>query len=84
MNAKEMFEKLGYKGIEVNNTIEYYTGEKEKYKVIRFWKDSKHIELFGEYYTDGDLDNYEYYEDDYKLFNAINKQIEELGWLEGE
>jgi len=81
--AKEMFEKLGYdRCYDSATAIEYCYGEKESYCVIRFWKNSKHIELFGGKYLDGDLDNYEYYENDYKLFIAINKQIEELGWYE--
>ncbi len=78
MSAKEMFEKLGYKKIEDVMTISYYFGDLQ----VRFWKNSKHIELFNGKYLDGDLDNYEYYENDYKLFIAINKQVEELGWLD--
>lgn len=77
--AKEMFEELGYyRCYNSATTLEYCFGEKENYCVIRFWKHSKHIELFGGKCLG--LDNYEFYENDYKLFVAINKQIEELGW----
>lgn len=78
MTSKEMFEKLGYKHIEDSCVIEYYNDEFK----VRFWKKSKHIELFGDEYLDGDLDNHLYYVADFRLFKAINKQIEELGWNE--
>ncbi len=81
MSAKEMFEKIGYdRCYESPTAIDYCYGEQENYCVVRFLKNSKHIELFGGKYLDGDLENYEYYENDYKLFVAINKQVEELGW----
>ena len=78
MSAKEMFEKLGYKKIEDAMTIQYYWGDLQ----VRFWKTSKHIELFKKATPDMNIEDEEYYEDNYMLFIAINKQIEELGWNE--
>ena len=75
MSAKEMFEKLGYKKIEDAITIAYHWGNLQ----VRFWKNSKHIELFGKATPDMNIED-EYYEDNYMLFVAINKQVEELGW----
>lgn len=81
ISAEEMFKKLGYDRRYASPTvIDYCYGEQETYNVVRFHKNSKHIELFGGKYLEADLDNYEYYENDYKLFIAINKQVEELGW----
>ena len=78
MSAKEMFEKLGYKKIEDAMTIAYHYEDLQ----VRFWKNSKHIELFGKATPDMNIDDEEYFENDYKLFVAINKQVEELGWNE--
>lgn len=78
MNAKEMFEKLGYKKIEDVVAIQYINDGHQ----VRFWKDSKYVEMFGGKNFEIDLDNTEYYYASYELFIAINKQIEELGWLE--
>lgn len=79
MAAKEMFEKLGYKKIEDACTIAYHWGDLQ----VRFWKNSKHIELFGKSTPDMNIENEEYFESNYTLFIAINKQIEELGWYDG-
>ena len=76
MSAKEMFEELGYKKIEDATVIAYHYEDLQ----VRFWKNSKYIELFGKSTPDMNIDNEEYFENDYKLFVAINKQIEELGW----
>lgn len=78
MTAKEMFEELGYKKYEDGCTLSY---ENNDY-IVRFWKKSKRIELFGDKYFEGDLENHLYYVYDFRMFIAINKQVEELGWNE--
>lgn len=76
MKAKDMFEQLGYKNIEDSCVIEYYNDEFK----VRFWKESKHIELFGDEYLEGDLENHLYYVARFEIYVAINQQIKELGW----
>ena len=74
MNAKEMFEKLGYEERATNYCI-YHS---KKNKEINLWISPKVIECF------------EYNEEDERCVSsditlqelqAINKQVEELGWL---
>ncbi len=75
MSTKEMFEKLGFKWKETEDVIEYTRSlfkhftflQKEK---IIFYKDS----YFRFFYLDGVYEVHKY------LLEAINKQIEELGW----
>lgn len=69
-----MFKKLGYTKLEDAMTILYHFGNSQ----VRFWKDTKHIELFSCSTPDMNIEDEEYFEDDYKLFVAINKQVEEL------
>ena len=66
MSAKEMFEKLGYKRTTNNKNIVEYTHKIYEGKYIYFGKQNKWIETF-EYITLEEL-------------QAINKQVEELGW----
>lgn len=80
MTAKEMFEKLGYAidigclGIiryakhDINYNIDYY---------IRFYKDLK--EFNGNKVDDNEILPIDI---DLNLLQAINKQVEELGWNE--
>ena len=98
MSAKEMFEKLGYKFISENDEqITYYNEGKiglNKYehkntkphllygtdKQIEFYKDTKSYQIFSQQLAD----DYEFCSmcvDIYEL-QAINKQVEELGWNE--
>ena len=90
MSAKEMFEKLGYKLVNRNEleiTYENINKKRENVyihsikkeqnnsalpKFITFWFVLKEIDF--EY---GRLGSYLYFE----LLQAINKQVEELGWL---
>lgn len=90
MSAKEMFEKLGYKLVNENEdyiTYENINKKRENIyihsikkeqnnsalpKFITFWFALKDIDF--EY---GRLGSYVYFE----LLQAINKQVEELGWL---
>lgn len=71
MKAKEMFEKFGYTKLEkhddIGDYIEYISND-EDCDCITFYCDNK-IFCIGEYV----LCNV-------KLLQAINKQIEELGW----
>ncbi len=94
MTAKELFKKLGweynivdnvrnYGHVDIytkysNNVIEYRRDGYEK-EVIRFYTNEKVVE----YYSNGyEFEEYIYLEgQDFKIIQAINKQIEELGWL---
>ena len=81
MTAKKMFKKLEYKIKENEDEIKYSKYFKlddyeSLYYVIIFNKNKKRIEL----------DQFDFYEENYVLtlkeLQAINKQIEELGWLD--
>ena len=91
MSAKEMFEKLGYKQIIKKNDdgvvylIEYVkrkTGWKHTQSYYEFWLYNKSIKT-ATYYDNHDLHHeYEFKpkEITFNQLQAINKQIEELGW----
>lgn len=74
MTAKEMFEKLGYEQ-DLNNNfyIGYYKKINNKQRMFTFMRQFK-------YFTFIDNDNSCVI--DLKELQAINKQIEELGWLD--
>lgn len=76
MSAKEMFEKLGYEYIEncfENELVEIYYKKEGKYTPqIQFNLDHKCVRVYRE---DNKSSHF-----DIKLLQAINKQIEELGW----
>ena len=72
--AKEIFEELGYELVSKNSTI------------IRYAKDFDRIEFYLSDNTIGVYDDW-YYEQTYnpitlQELQAINKQVEELGWLD--
>ena len=76
MNAKEMFESLGYKYS--RNYIKYYGDEViEYYKTegVKFVFLMKEHEFYGEYYEEPKHITV-------NELQAINKQCEELGWLD--
>lgn len=70
-SARELFEELGYTKLEqhddISNYIKYISND-EDFDFITFYCDDKTF-CIGEYV----LCNF-------KLLQAINKQIEELGW----
>ena len=66
MNAKEMFEECGYIKIENANTIEYSRSEED---YIYFEKEKKLIGIG-------------FYKINVNTLEAINKQCEELGWMQ--
>lgn len=76
MSAKEMFEKLGYEYIEnyFENELDeiYYQREGKYAPKIQFNLNHKCIRVYRE------VNKSSYF--DVKLLQAINKQIEELGW----
>lgn len=79
MTAKEMFEKLKGDYFENDNriTIEFYNKDTDDYDYIEFDKQYKILSI------NIDQFNFKLYKFDFKsLFEAINKQIEELGWNE--
>lgn len=68
MNAKKLFEKLGYELLEKHaDVITYYSVEYDRY--IYFYPLAHTIEI-------GNEDREFYYEE----LQAINKQVEELEW----
>ena len=80
MSAKEMFKKLGYKKnneFKKINIISYYN-EKLNWR-IDF--DNRFHCITGIYYND-DKEFERGYVIDMKELQAINKQVEELGWNE--
>ena len=90
MTAKEMFEKLGYKQEDdsFNKGIHYHliqivSGDECHYG-ITFNKENKsyHTYAYGWFKNGVNFDSN--LSIDYKLHQAINKQVEELGWLRGE
>jgi hypothetical protein len=76
MSAKEMFEKIGdYFENETRITIEFYNKNTDDYDYVEFWKETKYLDI------NIDQLNFKLYKYDLKmLFEAINKQLEELGW----
>lgn len=72
MSAKEMFERLGYK--QVNDDVNYLIYDLDGVFKLKFYKPQQDIEI-------------EVIEDTYNTLDveelkAINKQVEELGWLD--
>ena len=77
MNAEEMFKKLGYRCIKSDRSIWYINdSDVENYGSIEFWFCDCTFEAIGNY-GDPLMVNV-------KELEAINKQCEELGWLEEE
>lgn len=77
MNAKEMFEKLGYTRNLDSKKIIYAKELKGmfRYVEITFNLTEKEVELY---------DDYEEYTINKALLKAIQQQLKELGWLEEE
>lgn len=63
-SAKEMFENLGFEQEFRISCVKYYNKEKDRY--IWFFQDTETIEII--------------FDIDMKTLQAINKQVEELGW----
>ena len=72
MSAKKMFEKLGYK--QVNNDINYLIYDLDGIFELKFYKPQQYIEIkvIEDAYSTLDVEE----------LQAINKQVEELGWLD--
>jgi hypothetical protein len=80
MSAKEMFEKLGYEIDEENDREILY---KMKWEIsdtyyVSFNLEYKNFECFV--ISDSPFEPVKSFEVDLDLLQAINKQIEELGW----
>jgi len=82
-SAKDMFEELGYEETtRLDHTIQYTLCDEDTFygtvprKVITFYKRRKQFKLTG-FYTNGLRAELQF---DYKELQAINKQVEELGW----
>lgn len=91
MTAEEMFEKLGYKLTENNFNDIQYTKKSEKSELqrigmiitnrIEFYTDHKEIVIYTEYeHEDGSISKCDTGVLNLKEFNAVKKQISELGW----
>ena len=82
MSAKEMFEKLGYNEIYQNKHYMFYV--KDLVDSPEYERDSIHLEFnfdtktFNKTYGDDNSVN----EITLEELKAINKQVEELGWLD--
>lgn len=77
MSAKDMFEKLGYRCIKSNNSIWYINdSDEENYRSVEFYFCDCTFDAIGNY-GDPLMVNV-------KELEAINKQCEEIGWLEEE
>lgn len=78
MSAKEMFEKAGYsERKDIKNNIGLIKSYYKNYdEIINFYED-KEVMKTGEY--DGSYSNISLLE-----LQAINKQVEELGWISKE
>lgn len=77
MKAEEIFEKLGYRCIKSNNSIWYINdSDEENYRSVEFYFCDCTFEATGNY-GDPLMVNV-------KELEAINKQCEELGWIEKE
>lgn len=77
MNAREMFERLGYRCIKSNNSIWYINdSDEENYRSVEFYFCDCTFDAIGNY-GDPLMVNV-------KELEAINKQCEELGWIEKE
>ena len=72
MNAKDMFERLGYK--QVNNDFNYLIYDLNGVFKLKFYKPRQYIkiEVIEDIYNTLDVEE----------LQAINKQVEELGWLD--
>lgn len=77
MTASEMFERLGYKRNVESKKLIYTKNLKGMFRYIEITFDltEKEIELY---------DDHEAYTVNNALLKAIDKQVEELGWLEEE
>ena len=79
MSVKEMFEELGYTqsffGSKDNKCMIYNLKDGDTY--IMFKPSTKEIKYCGVFINKVDCVNFSM---DMKLLQAINKQIEELGW----
>lgn len=77
MKAKELFGKLGYRCIKSNNSIWYINdSDEENYRSVEFYFCDCTFDAIGNY-GDPLMVNV-------KELEAINKQCEEIGWLEEE
>ena len=74
MNAREMFEKLGYRYTETFISILCINDSDDKYKTVEFYFSSLTIEITDNY--DDSL------KIDLELFDAIEQQIKELRYVE--
>lgn len=79
MSAKEMFEKLGYELVFENEEVLRY--RKNKWLDVEFWKVYEKItgEKMKKYIKVSNVQN-KPYSISIELLQAINKQVEELGW----
>lgn len=79
LNAKEMFEKLGYELVFENEEVLRY--RKNKWLDVEFWKVYEKItgEKMKNYIKVSNVKNMPYFIS-INLLKSINKQISELGW----
>lgn len=74
--AREMFEELGYKNDDSNESIIVY---KFGWKTISFFKTTQTIRIDLDFVDD--VESVKYINCNDEELKTINKQVEELGWL---
>ena len=78
-SAREMFENLGYQKVRDSlNSLIYDKADVFDYYQILFNKNDKTVSIK---YNHLDVTYTTFFPVDIKLFMAIQKQLEELGWL---
>lgn len=78
-SAKEMFEELGYQKVrDSENSLIYDKADIFHYYQILLNKNDKTVSIK---YNHLDVTHTTFFPVDIKLFMAIQKQLEELGWL---
>lgn len=73
MVAREMFERLGYRRYKTSVSILYINDSDDEYKSVEFY--------YSDFTFKADDDYHDPVRIDLALFDAIQKQLEELGWI---
>lgn len=73
MNAREMFERLGYMFIKTSISIYYVNDSDDEYKSVEFYYSDHTFKVADDYNVPVRIGS--------ALFDAIQQQMKELGWL---
>lgn len=75
-SARELFEELGYELVSQDSTIIRY---QKNFDIIEFYLSDNSIGVYDDWYYEQT-----YNEITMNELQAINKQVEELGWLDAK